>query len=127
MLSCRLIACAEDALRDADNNQLSMIRLVEAISASSWPLLIPRLCLCVLFDRSPEDPPRFTCIVHWSLGAVDLFRREIVLDFGSALRHRALVHLRDLVLPGEGLLQVTVVHQRSELASFPIPVSSAVQ
>jgi hypothetical protein len=57
----RLIACCETTLQDMRNNALSLINVIEELSAAAFPVIIPKLTMVTLASRSAQEPNVSVC------------------------------------------------------------------
>jgi len=119
-----LVTCAESAAIEPPTNQLSLVRLAEEMTASSFPAIVSLAFVVVLVkSRSePDDPPAQLFI---TLNDAILFEVPLKISFDGKLRTTTIFNLQNLPIPGPGYVVLSVKVDNRVLGSWPITVNAA--
>lgn len=117
--------CAEDSIRDADSNQISLINIIEEIQGPNFPAMHSGLCFVCLIEKEPSDEKtQYNSSFSVRLNEKVLLSQEIPIDFQQLTRTRFIFKLRGLVIPQVGTLVMDLVIEDPEnpLATVRVPV-----
>ena len=123
MIRARLLLCSESVLQDELTNLLSLVNLIEEVSAPRFPVVLPRFAILVLLERDPTDPAEYPCHLRLNLADDLTAQAPIQVKFGAALVHRVVVRSHGVGIPHEGLLTLSFVTGDQVLVSSQIKVT----
>lgn len=107
MLKIRYALCSSRVIRDADENRISVIDLLEDITVPAFPIVIPRLSLIMSLSRDPGDPEAYSGTIFLRLNDQVLLETELPIDFQGALATRATSVIGGLAFQTPGRFSVT--------------------
>jgi hypothetical protein len=113
---------ADNVIRDADRNTVSIIDLIEAVIATNFPVLIPRVTTLWLITREAADPNEEMFEMALRLNGQDLNRFPIAVTFDGKLRARCIVGVNNIVLQAAGNLEATLFLGGQALATRRVVV-----
>lgn len=124
MLRTRFALCSSRVIRDADENRISVIDLLEDITVPAFPVVIPRLSLIWSVSREPGDAENYTGNVVLRMNEQVLMETPVEINFQGASVTRATAVIGGLALPLPG--QFSVVWSIPEIleARYDAVVSS---
>ena len=125
MIRSILGICAETILRDSDTNSMSAIQILEEIPAPGFPVLLSRIAVLFVLERDPTDPDESDAHFSVRVGNDELFAAPTAFRFQGQRKTRLVVRLNGLVIPGAGLLRVSLTQAGAELAVIQINVVHA--
>lgn len=101
-----LFACCNECLIDGRTNQVSLINILEEISAPSFPATHARLNVLVVLERSLSEPSTVTCPLTIKNGSQILLNSHLTFQFQQFLRTRAIADLQGLPILTPGKLEI---------------------
>jgi hypothetical protein len=122
MIKCTLAICADRVLTDQVTKNVSIIHVIDVLSATAFPIFLGRLTCLFLFSRELDDPGRVECAVTLSLANEELMRGEFGLNFQEGILHRQTITIEGLVINGPGTLTASAIVEGKELGAWRIPV-----
>ena len=117
-------AAAQIALQDRETNNLSLINLLETVSAPTFPILMSPVAFVATWERSPEEPSKHDGDFVVSLDGKELHALRINVDFQTALRNRTVVIINGLFITIPGELRFSAVLNHSIKAEYSVFVST---
>ncbi len=93
---------AEVVIREAETNNISVINIIDNITAQGFPLFMSRLAFLTIWEKETADPNAYRTIFSIALNEQNLHTQEINIDFQGHLRHRQIVTMQGLVIPQPG-------------------------
>src|SRR5262245_50706814 len=93
---------AEGIVHDSDTDALSLYNILEGVAAEGFPLLIQRMGAVALWTRSEGEKERWPGKFSVTLNGKELVQHAIEVNFRGTPRHRTIVRLGGLVVPGPG-------------------------
>ena len=129
MIQCLMATCAEQLIRNAETNTVSIISMIEEISVPRLPGVILALNAFFLLERAADDPESPECIVRLKLDDQVLQEFPAAANFQGKLRTRAFVTIGNVALPGPGEFSVSIARagEQEALGSWRIKVSVIAQ
>ena len=113
---------ADNVIRDADRNTVSIIDLIEAVTTTNFPVLIPRVIALWLITRDTVDPNKEMFEMALRLNGQDLNRFPIAVTFEGKLRARCIVGINSIILQAPGTLEATLSFGGQVLATRRVVV-----
>lgn len=113
---------AESIVRDADDNTVSVINIIEGIAAQGFPTLIQRLAFFVLTEREANEAQVHNGHLTIQLGNQQLLRVPAEMNFQNKLRHRSMNRIGGLIIPQPGRLTLTLDMGNAYSASYSFSV-----
>lgn len=125
MMRCLLAACAEQVIRNADTNTVSIISIIEELTIPRLPGVLVALNAFFFLERDPADPENPACIIRLKLDDQLLQEFPANANFQGKLRTRAFVTIGNIVISGPGVLSVSIAeaNQQDPLGTWPIRVT----
>jgi len=123
MLTCRLVACAETIIRDAAQNTVSLINVLEDIQVPAFPGGIFKITVLGMVNRAQNDPAEYDFVIVITLGDDELGRVPVHADFTDKVSSRIIAVLQGIPLPQPGVLRVALRHNETELGAWSVTVT----
>jgi len=122
MIRGRLCIIAENVVRDAETNNISVINIIEELHAQGFPLFAPKVVFFVLWERELTDPPIYHSEVIVTINEQRLHTGPVEIDFREGRRHRSIITILGLVIPQPGQLTFSLRVQDGIEATCTIPI-----
>lgn len=107
MLKTRYALCASRVIRDAEENRISAIDLLEDIAVAAFPIVIPRLSLVISVSREDGDAETYEGSISIRMNDEVLMTTPLQIDFQGGVATRATVVIGGLQLPAPGRFSVS--------------------
>lgn len=128
MITTRYALCASRVIRDASEERISVVDLMEDIAAQAFPIVIPKLSFVWCLKReSNNDPAQFPGLVTIRLDNEQLFQHPININFQTTLINRQIVAVGGLAIPRPGKVVIIFSAEHVHDASFEFNVLAAPQ
>jgi len=124
-MEVRFFLCAESAVVDSTSNKMTILNVVEELSAVGFPAVMPLLTMVTLLSRKKAEADKPHMNIICTQNNKPIFNVPIEPEFQSKLRTRTIVGVQGVVLPGPGTLTVTLIHKKKSIAAWPIEVLDA--
>jgi len=108
-----------------DANYISVIELLEDITAASFPLLMPKLSIVWNVFRGQEDPPQFAGSITVFLDNEQLISHDVSGDFGSTFNHRQTLVLGNFIVTHPGTVHVRFTIPNGSVTTYSFTVRGA--
>lgn len=108
MITPVLCLVAENVVRDAESNTMSVINIVEEVVATGVPTLMPKIAFLAIWEREPEDPITHTADFQIKMGEQFLLQQEVTINFGRGVRTRNVINIIPLLVPALGEIEFTM-------------------
>jgi hypothetical protein len=118
---------AEGVSQDKDSGSLSVFNILEAIAASGYPLLLQKLSFLSVWSRLDSDPSEVSGKFTVRFGQSELVSSVVRFNFGDKMRHRALIHLGGLVVPGIGALRFRIDLESGASCEYQVEMMSSTE
>lgn len=125
MLNCLLAAVSKDASVSAGDQLLSIDSIIEAVSADSFPVNLPDLVFCTVWECDATDRRTWGARFIAEADGGVFHEREVTIDFGAARYCRQVARMQGLQIAGPGLLRFVIRADEGPEAVWLIPVSRA--
>jgi hypothetical protein len=114
--------CAESAVVDSTSNKLTILNIIEEMSAVGFPAVMPVLTIVALFSKNKAENTKPRMNVVCAQNKKQIFSIPIEPDFQGKLRTRIIVGIQGVVLPGFGRMTVSLNHKSKTIATWPIEI-----
>jgi hypothetical protein len=115
-------ACCEICIQDGRSNVLSLINVLDEVSAVAFPVLMPKLTVVAVFTRTADEPETNTVRLRAVIGEAVIFDLELAVEFQGRLKTRSIGDLQGIPIPAMGQLRISIVKDDHEMAGWDIPV-----
>ena len=116
-----LCVCCETAILDGRTNELSLINLIDEVSAVAFPIAVAKLNVVTIFTRDEGEPdPEAT--VQVKLNDNSLFEVNLPIEFQGKMRTRSIGQFHGMVVGSPGLLRIGVYIAGEEVTGWDIQV-----
>lgn len=105
MIQCILAVCGERTILDAQNNQSSIIGILEEIHSQGFPLVIPAVSCLFMIRRDVSDNSRPDSALLVKLNEDQTFKSPVQVDFGEGIKTRVFLTVNGMVVAGPGQLR----------------------
>lgn len=123
-----LFAACYSAAVDMRLNTISLFHVIEEMSSPAFPFAIPNFTLAGILGRTADEAnTQEGAEVVFIYEGQELLRHPTPVNFQGRLRLRLIVEVGGLSLAGPGTLMVSLRHNETQIASWPIIVRSIVQ
>ena len=122
MFKAKLCLIAENVIRDADTNYLSIYKIIEGITAIAFPAIIQQVSFLVIWEREEIDSS--TTHGFFALKIVDdtVLTQRVEIDFLDKMIHRSIVKVNGIVLPKPGKLDFELRLSDGTVANYSINI-----
>ena len=124
MIRSKLMLCADNVVRDAETNNISVFNIFEEFPLEALPALIPRFAILNILERDDDDDDEISCTLEMNLSGADIFTQQFDISFQDKNRTRSIVHIGGLPLSRPGTLKVALRLGESLLGEYRIGVTS---
>lgn len=110
MIRSKLLLCADRAIRDTDGGNLSIINILDDITAESFPVLIHRFSVInFLIKETAEDPDKPSIRLKVYNNDKIVGDHQLKIDFRGKLKTRSIIQLGGVPLtePGQAHFIIT--------------------
>jgi hypothetical protein len=97
MRTLLFLAC-EAAIQDRDSNAVSIINVLEEISAAGFPIIVAKFTVVLTLQHEANDPDVAVITFHADLNQQRLFENPVQIAFQGRPRARAIINLLELVI-----------------------------
>lgn len=104
MVKNLLSIVANDVVRDAETNSISVFNIFEGLQAEGFPILLQNVCFFTLWERSEDEKEEHDATFKLSIGTKELQSHTGILNFQGKKRVRHIIRLQGLILPEPGIL-----------------------
>jgi hypothetical protein len=104
MIKNLLALVANDVVRDAETNNISVFNIFEGLQAEGFPVLLQKVCFFTLWERGDDEKEEHDAAFKLSIGSKELQSRTGNLNFQGKKRVRHIIRLQGLILPEPGTL-----------------------
>jgi hypothetical protein len=115
-------ACCETCIQDSRTNVLSLINVVDEISAIAFPMLLPKLTVLAVFTRAADEPESGTVRLQADISGVTVLDLELAVEFQGKLKTRSIGEVQGILIPTMGQLHISLVKNDQEISGWDIPV-----
>lgn len=115
MFKVRTILLAEDIVRDTASNTVTAVKLIEQITAESFPVTISKAVLYVLFDSTEATDLEQTVLINFSHNGHELDRASFHFSFKNHASSRLIIDFGVLTFKEAGDAQFSVYTTTGEL------------
>lgn len=123
MIISKLMLCAENVIRDAETNKISVFNIFEKIASPGFPLFIQKLLVFNRIERAKDDPRQIDCELKIMNNDIELLKKPLRVDFQDRMRNRTIVDISGLTVPNPGILKVILSYAERDLNSYEIIVN----
>jgi hypothetical protein len=119
-MNAQWMICCRGASLDKESGNLSLFELLDTVNAPMFPLFVQDMVVAVKFTKSGKEKSG-NCRIVIEQGKVNLFDKEITVDFGEKPNAHLIARLRGLVVPQAGEVQFKAESEkRKQLAKYVI-------
>jgi hypothetical protein len=110
--------CSDSFSIDQATHRLSLFHIIDRISAPSFPVVIPGMALCAVWERDQHDPITVEYDMKIMLDAQLLAKMTGQIDFRGHDRARAVGKVQGFRLPNPGRIKILIEVGGVELAKW---------
>lgn len=99
-----LFCCCEISLLEQRSNSLSLINLFEEFNVAAFPVIVPRISVACLLERTIDEDEKRSLNLSVELDSKSLFKLTLNTDFQGKVRVRTIGEIEGFVLTAPGLL-----------------------
>ncbi len=125
MIRAKTCFVAEGVITDLETKQVSAFGLVESLQASSFPIVLQRVFLLCIWERSLADPSEFRFELTLTLNGRELERKVINASFAGFLRTRSTIRFEGLTLAEPGNLVFRLAVPEHDVAEWVMTATAA--
>jgi hypothetical protein len=104
----RYLLCARRAVRDAEENDVSLISVLEDVSAQGFPVIVPRATVVWCLTREPAEAEQHQGTVRIFLEQQRLAEAAMEANFQGRMTTRIFLTFAGLAIPTPGRLKFEV-------------------
>ena len=123
MIDSKFILCAESVIRDAETNNISIINILESISAESYPIMIQRSALYTVLTREEGDDesPDLKFVLYNNDDVIK--EHKLRVNFRGKNKTRTIIRLGGLPFDNPGEAHFAVFIDDRELGRYSIELN----
>ncbi len=118
------LAC-DSTSTDRYSNRLSVFNIFDGVVSTAFPLFLPNLSVCEIFEREQGDGEKISLNLRISQGGAQVGDFPIEASFGTEERLRAVQNVSGLPIQGPTPLRFEVHRGGEVLATWEVPVRRA--
>ena len=124
-MDIRFVICAQSVALDQRHNTLSIFHVIEEWNIPAFPFAMPYMTIVSLLERLPEEPNEPVGLqLVLTLGAQELVREPLAVSFQGRSRMRSITEVAGIVIPGPGVLKVTIQYGDNPAYTWPILINN---
>ena len=103
MITSKVLLVADRAIRDNETGNLSIINIIEDITAESFPILIPRLTIVAFIHKEQDDNSKPNLRFKLLNNETSIGDHSIKVDFREKNRTKAIIQLGTVPIREPGI------------------------
>jgi hypothetical protein len=120
----KMIVCADNVIVDQLSNGVSIFGLIEEITPSALPAILPRFAVLAMIERKIDEPSAVKCSLKVGIkGEKEIIDQKIVVDFGDKQRNRSILTMMGMPIPSSGILETCLWYKRRKLGQYDVIVN----
>jgi hypothetical protein len=125
-MKCTMACVAESAIESKDTGTLSLIQIIEALQASTFPLVMPRLTAVFFLEREAGDSENVSLRFRASTASFPIIEQSVDVAFLGKPRARLTVNFLGFPIPEIGQLRFEVLTpEGTALGGWSVEVQAA--
>ena len=104
MIKTNFVLCANRIIRDATDNRISAIDILDSFPAHGFPIVFPRTSMLWVLERDQDDVSQIEGSISVTLGDSLIQTFAIPINFQDQLRTRAILVIAGMSVNGPGRL-----------------------
>lgn len=121
MINAKLFVCSDSASLDMRTNLISIFGVLEQVSAATFPIALPRICIVGVFTREQADPANINLQLQLLLNDdQSLYNGPLNINFAHQLTARSIGEMRNLAIPSPGTLIVRIAERERIISSWSL-------
>lgn len=120
MYLARLILAAEGIVVDRDTNSISVFNILDRITAEGFPVLLQKMALLVIWERSLEDAPQVDGRFSVHLSGRELYQQPVRVEFTTSTRNQFVLRMHGLVIPQPGVLSLRITLEGGVVTEYSV-------
>jgi hypothetical protein len=118
----RFIACCETCVQDVRSNAISLINVIDEITAFAFPFVIAKLAMVAFLERSPDDAENHQVTIRAELNDQRVLEHQFTLQFQGKPRTRAIADMNGFLVASAGTLRIELNLGEDRLAVWDITI-----
>lgn len=115
---------ADNIIRDADRNTVSVIDVIEQINISQLPTMVPRVYFFSMLERREDDETDFDCSIVVSQKNKRLIEQPVKIQFNNKIKTRFIFQINGLPIEQIKDVAFAIWHKEKRIAQTIIPLFS---
>lgn len=107
-------------IRDATDNRLSVIDILDDMNVPLYPIVMGRLTILWTLSRAPDDPAELPGAIAIRLNDEQLFQTEVAINFQDQQTTRTILAIGGMVIPTPGVLQFVFTQGPTEHTRYEV-------
>ena len=116
----RTFLVSDLAAVDKRTNTLSIFNIIGELNAESFPVIVPRLTVVMVFERKENEEEKQGVVLRIKQLGHKLFEAQITLDFQGKLVARSIVEIRALMVERSEPLVFQLLRNGRQIATYPV-------
>jgi len=116
----RTFLVSDLAAVDKRTNTLSIFNIIGELNAESFPVIVPRLTVVMVFERKENEEEKQGVVLRIKQSGHKLFEAQITLDFQGKLVARSIVEIRALMVERSEPLVFQLLRNGRQIATYPV-------
>ncbi|MBA7578945.1 hypothetical protein ES708_20811 [subsurface metagenome] len=108
MIKSNVMLCADNVIRDAETDLISIVGIAEDIIPEGLPLFIPRFMILIFLQRDDSDPSDIKCTLRITLNGDQLLEKTLTIGFKGKKRNRTIINIGGLPIAKQGILETSL-------------------
>lgn len=114
MINSKFIIVGENIIKDAESNNISVINILEDISAESFPILIQKMAILIYFEKESHDDDKPTLVLKVSNNNKILVEHTIKADFRGKNKNRNIIKFGGILFPEPGDAKFEIIDTNND-------------
>jgi hypothetical protein len=125
MIQTKLATFAESVVRDTETNSISIFNMIEELNASEFPVLMPKLSVFFLVERTDEERKQYDAVIDLNLDEQHIGQASMSGDFEGKLRTRIILVIQGIVIEHPGRLTAKLTLNGDVISELGVVVQRA--
>jgi hypothetical protein len=126
MVKCTMACVAETAIESKDTGTMSLVQIIEAVQASTFPLVMPRLTAVFFLERESADSETLSLRFRASTPSLTIVEQGVDVAFSGKPRARLTINFLGFPIPEIGKIRFEVLTaEGTALGGWSIEVQAA--
>jgi hypothetical protein len=119
-----IAVAARRVIVDTADNHVSVIDVIEAFRAQTFPIIVPNLTVLFYIKKELSEPSNLNLSLKCRVNNAEIFSSPVAVDFQQGNLTRVIVAFKGFVIPSDGMLWIELRNGDNEIGAVQVPVET---